>query len=575
MVPHDIGSRLTAGGRPLKVGWLVDGLRQPAWACDVVRQVQALSCVQVAQVMVPDRVSAASTSERAAASWWRRVCRFYRRWMPDPHLLPLGPAPGPHADVLEDVSPLLQGVSVHALKADQEDDGWVADERAVAELRAHKLDVLIQLGTTCWRGSILSAARMGVWCIYPGDRHAYPGGPPGVWEVIEQNPVTMATLEIVSDEPAEQVVLQQAATSTCRWSIRASWNLMYWHALPMVARTLHELWREGEERFMQRRMPHTRPTPASPRRHYASPTRREIQEFTRTQQALIQSEQAIDTSMMRQWILLSDTSGAAGCPDLSRFRRLTPPPDRVWADPFVVQVHGQTVVLFEEHLLARPHAHISAMTVAADGTFGVAEKVLERPYHLSYPFVFEHRGQWYMIPETRGHRTVELYISREFPRRWELCRTLLDNLDAVDATLWQDDQRWWMFVGVIESRGSYTWTDLHLYHAEDPVEGEWKPHPHNPVVADARRSRPAGQLFRCNGVLHRPAQDGSVRYGYGLRMQEVTELSLDRYAEREVYGLEPNWAPDLCGVHTINHAGDLTMADARIVRPKPSTSVPS
>ena len=215
------------------------------------------------------------------------------------------------------------------------------------------------------------------------------------------------------------------------------------------------------------------------------------------------------------------------------------------------------------------------MTVSPDGTFGRPEVVLERPYHLSYPFVFEHRGHWYMIPETRGHRTVELYISRDFPRRWELCRTLLDNVDAVDATLWNDGQRWWMFAGMNESRGAYKWTDLHLFHTDDPVEGEWKPHPLNPVVTDVRRSRPAGRIFRRNGAVYRPAQDGSVRYGYGLRMHEVTELSLDRYEEQEVYALEPNWAPDVCGVHTINHAGAFTMADARIVRHPSSNPVMS
>lgn len=550
-------------------------MRQPAWACDVVRQVQALACVQVAQVMVIDGAAPDHSGDTGSRSLWRSVSRLYRRIVPDPNLLPLGPAPGPHADEPGDVSPWLKGAHVQPLKAYQQDDAWIVEEQCVTELRRHELDVILILGTARWRGSVLRAARMGVWCTKPGDRHTYPGGPPGVWEVMEQNPVTMISLEIASDDPAGQVVLQQAATSTCRWSIRANWNLMYWHALPMAARTLHELWREGEERFLQRRTPCVNCAPVTSRRLYAPPTRREIKAFTRTQQALIKSEQAIDTSMMRQWILLYDTSGPADCPDLSRFRRLTPPPDRVWADPFIVQVNGQTVVMFEEHILSRPHAHISAMTVAADGTFGAPEMVLERPYHLSYPFVFEHHGQWYMIPETRGHRTVEMYISRDFPRRWELCRTLLDNVDAVDATLWKDDQRWWMFAGIIESRGAYTWTDLHLYYTDDPVAGEWRPHALNPVVADVRRSRPAGRLFHHNGVLYRPAQDGSVRYGYGLRMHEVTELTLEGYREREVYALAPTWAPDLCGVHTINRAGNITMADARIVRPKPDRLQPS
>ena len=49
---------------------------------------------------------------------------------------------------------------------------------------------------------------------------------------------------------------------------------------------------------------------------------------------------------------------------------------------------------------------------------------LERPSHLSYPFVFWDQGDWYMLPETAGTRSVELLRARDFPRRWEWCGTL-------------------------------------------------------------------------------------------------------------------------------------------------------
>jgi hypothetical protein len=46
--------------------------------------------------------------------------------------------------------------------------------------------------------------------------------------------------------------------------------------------------------------------------------------------------------------------------------------------------------------------------------------VLERSYHLSYPFIFRWGSDIFMIPETSDNRTVEVYRAVEFPGKWEL-----------------------------------------------------------------------------------------------------------------------------------------------------------
>ena len=61
--------------------------------------------------------------------------------------------------------------------------------------------------------------------------------------------------------------------------------------------------------------------------------------------------------------------------------------------------------------------------------------MLERDHHLSYPFVFEHEGVVYMLPERGEAGRVELHRAVAFPDEWRLDRVLLDGLTAVDATL--------------------------------------------------------------------------------------------------------------------------------------------
>lgn len=52
--------------------------------------------------------------------------------------------------------------------------------------------------------------------------------------------------------------------------------------------------------------------------------------------------------------------------------------------------------------------------------------ILEKDYHLSYPYVFEYNKQYYMIPETSGNNCIELYVSEKFPSKWKKIKTIFE-----------------------------------------------------------------------------------------------------------------------------------------------------
>ena len=55
-------------------------------------------------------------------------------------------------------------------------------------------------------------------------------------------------------------------------------------------------------------------------------------------------------------------------------------------------------------------AHISYVRLGGEAApVGPPATALETPYHLSYPFVFRHEDDIFMIPESSANRTVELY----------------------------------------------------------------------------------------------------------------------------------------------------------------------
>lgn len=255
-------------------------------------------------------------------------------------------------------------------------------------------------------------------------------------------------------------------------------------------------------------------------------------------------------------------------PDLRGFVRLMPPKDRYWADPFVLEKNGRYFVFFEELPFETGRAHISMLEIdRASGQASPAVRVLERDYHLSYPFLVEHDGQLYMIPETAQNGTVEAYRCIDFPLRWKLERVLMQGVRCVDATFHRAADRWWMFANAAAAGSRMFDDELHLFHAERLL-GDWRPHPRNPVKSDARCARPAGQLYWNNGALYRPAQICAPLYGSGLSVNRVLRLTPREYAERQVERILPSRKDGILGVHTVNRAGDLTVIDAFTKRPR-------
>jgi hypothetical protein len=247
--------------------------------------------------------------------------------------------------------------------------------------------------------------------------------------------------------------------------------------------------------------------------------------------------------------------------DLAGYGRMMPPKDRFWADPFAIEKNGRYYVFFEELPFATGKGHISMSEVRRDGTWTPPVRVLERDYHLSYPFLLESGGELLMIPETAQNGTIEVYRCTDFPLRWRLERVLLDHVRLVDATFHKDGERWWMFANGAAPGSSVFDDELHIFSA-DKLYGAWKPHPRNPVKSDARCARPAGQLYWKNGALYRPAQICVPRYGAGLALNRVLRLTPTDYAERQVERVILEPGRNLLGIHTVNRAGDLTVVDA-------------
>jgi hypothetical protein len=172
-----------------------------------------------------------------------------------------------------------------------------------------------------------------------------------------------------------------------------------------------------------------------------------------------------------------------------------------------------------------------------------------------------------MVPESAENNCVTLYRCISFPDKWQLEHHLLQGIAAYDSTFFCDGNLWWLFANVQSHTGASSWDELCIFYANSPISTNWFPHRLNPVVSDVRNARPAGSLFRSNGRIFRPSQDSSSRYGFGLNIMEILELSKDNYRETEYERVFPIDSRRVKGIHTYSRSACFLATDA-IIREK-------
>ena len=432
-----------------------------------------------------------------------------------------------------------------------------------AELLALDLDVLFAVGDLDDR-AYDGIARYGVWRFCFGPERADPESLAGWREVADDTPVTGSGIKVRLAPNAASRLAYQSWSRTYPLSVVRNRERVLRKTAEFPYRALRELHRSGHGWLEQCKVlkspehPAQRPGALAIAKSLAGIGARILQRGT---------EKALD---LEQWSLAyrfreARFGDSRVIPrDLQGYMRIMAPRDRIWADPFALEKNGRYFIFFEEMLFKEAKGHISMIELRRDGSHSAPVRVLERDYHLSYPFLVEQDGQLLMIPETSQNGTVEAYRCIDFPFTWRRERVLLEGLRCVDATFHRASDCWWMFAnaaapGAGKAEGMFD-DELHLFRADDLL-GDWEPHPRNPVKSDARCARPAGNLYWQSGALYRPAQICVPRYGAGLSINRVLRLTATEYAERQVERILPAAPGGVLGLHTINRAGDLTVID--------------
>jgi hypothetical protein len=201
------------------------------------------------------------------------------------------------------------------------------------------------------------------------------------------------------------------------------------------------------------------------------------------------------------------------------------------SDPFMVQAGDKWYMFFEVMNSLSRQGDIGCAE-SQDGLHWKYQRiVLDEPFHISYPYVFQYEGQFYMIPESAEANAIRLYRAENFPYSWTLVSNLIEGSFA-DTSVFYLDKTWWM----LTCSKPFTHDELRLFFA-DRLAGPWTEHPASPLVHNnPSKSRPGGRVLLVNGGIIRFAQDDQRTYGKKVRAFRITEISRTKYVELEYEG---------------------------------------
>lgn len=416
------------------------------------------------------------------------------------------------------------------------------------QLRKAELDLIIDFDGRIGR-EFSAACKYGVWAFQQGDEQLYPSGSSCFWEIYNNESVTAVSLYRYTEKKDEKILLKKGYFATIKDSYMKNKDHICSSVTAWPSMVCKDLLSDNADYLDEY------PVVSRAAKAYGSPTQLQ---WIFLYIKLLQNKMkklAVQLFCYEYWNvgLVNQSIEKLLHENQPSIKWLVEKKDLYYADPFGYEENGRLHILMEELDHKVVNGYISGLDVnLGRNKVTIDSSIIKLPSHMSYPFILRQNEDVYCIPETSEENEVAVYQLDKKAKKWIKARTILKGFPAVDATILQYGEKWWMFCtrGGAESQTHNC--ELHLFYSDD-LFGEWKAHVQNPVKIDIRSSRPAGTPFYQEGALYRPAQDCSETYGGRIVLNKIKTLTTTQFIEETASYVQPekkSLYPD--GVHTLS-----------------------
>lgn len=259
----------------------------------------------------------------------------------------------------------------------------------------------------------------------------------------------------------------------------------------------------------------------------------------------------IKAFMGGEWKVAYRKSNCSG----EKYQLVEAPAGTCIADPFLYEANGESY-LFVELFQKKGNKACIAYYRFIDGKPVYQGKIIEQPYHMSYPCVFSYHGEHYMIPETSANQSMDLYKAVQFPSQWEEVTCLSSGNRYVDTTVLKQGEEYKLVSYRKDGSSWYLDTfklDMENQKLESLASKKY----------DSNIGRPAGS-FIVSDDLVRPAQNCSCKYGESIILYQVDWFEEGHFEEHEKSRIEVADLPmdtKADRIHTVNQDSQYECVD--------------
>jgi hypothetical protein len=209
-----------------------------------------------------------------------------------------------------------------------------------------------------------------------------------------------------------------------------------------------------------------------------------------------------------------------------------------FADPFGIYLNHHYYIFFEylDYRNKKGKIHYNKY----DKNFNLIESklALTKPYHLSYPYIFQHGQQIALLPEITGSKVKQhIFIANNFPTKWQEYKINIPSL--VDPSIFIYNNKYIILGSLNNKKTAFI---------SDKLLGQYK---EIKYISNYPHHQSGGVIYRNNDKFYRPLQVSSKTYGEKILMIELEVNS--NFIKEKIKNSYYIHCSEQKGLHTISY----------------------
>ena len=222
------------------------------------------------------------------------------------------------------------------------------------------------------------------------------------------------------------------------------------------------------------------------------------------------------------------------------------PKNTFLADPFVIKYKNKNLLFAEEFNFNNNKGVISLYELKKN-SYKRRGIIIKEKFHLSYPFVINHKNKLYIVPESSESNSLRIYECKRFPNKWILKKVLINNVNAIDPILINKNNIWWLMFNSEKNN----FKSLNIYFNKKSLfSNNWK------KAYEIKNAGRNGGLLTVRNKAYRVCQSSSnYFYGKKITINELVKLNQNSFKEKiNIRTITPqDFNNTILGIHHINN----------------------